>query len=223
MQLGLFSRKNPAASDCWLCVRIDYSEASDQVKRWHYSGCMPRGYNVCFGLYRGSELYAVAVFGTGVNSYQDSYLARVTGLAVTAKNLVELKRLARSSPKRKYPMTKFMSECHRILKDENKIRYVISFSDPDQGHTGTLYRAANYIHIGKTNAEMHVIDRDGVRRHRRVAYRLARRRDIPIAAARAELGFTCIKTSPRDRWFLPLFKKDRKSLERFLKSGGSNE
>jgi len=161
-------------------------------------------------------LYAVAVFGNGVNPYQESYLTRVTGLTVTLKNLVELKRLARSSPKEKYPMTRFMSSCHRVLRDENRVRYVISFSDPDQGHTGTLYKAANYIHIGKTKAEMHVVDKDGVRRHRRVAYRLAKRKDISIAAARDELGFTCIKTSPRDRWFLPLFKKDRKALVRLI-------
>lgn len=49
-----------------------------------------------------------------------------------------------------------------------------------------------------------------------MAYRLAKRKDIPIAAARNELGFTCIKTSPRDRWFLPLFKKDRKALVQLI-------
>lgn len=216
MQLGLFSRKKTAASDRWGFARVGYLEASDQVKRWHYSGCMPRGRNICFGLYRDSKLYAVAVFGNGVNSNQETYLAKVTGLPVTLKNLVELKRLARSNPKQKYPMTRFMAECHRVLKDENKIRYVISFSDPEQGHVGTLYKAANYIHIGKTNAEMHVVDRDGVRRHRLVAYRFAKQKDIPLVVARDQLGFTCVKTSPKDRWFLPLFKKDRKALVQLL-------
>ncbi len=149
-------------------------------------------------------------YGIGINPYQASYLARVTGLGVTDATMVTLRRLARVEPADPgLPLTAFLARCHRLLKADG-IRYVVSFSDPEQGHNGGIYRAANFIHLGMTQAEWHTVDAAGVRVHRRKAYRHSKRLGCSIAEARVRLGLVRVQTAPRDRWFLPLHAKDRR-------------
>lgn len=179
---------------------IDHNLATPFIERWHYSGCAPKGSNTYFGWFKGDALYAVADYGIGVNPYQASYLSNHLGEEIKQDQLVELKRLVRSEPKLdRNPLTKFLSKCHRILKDRG-IRLVVSFSDPAQGHQGGIYKAANFSHVGKTQAEYHTIDTEGNIRHRRYAYRYAKRNSISTEAARVVLGLTPIKTEPKDRW-----------------------
>lgn len=82
--------------------------------------------------------------------------------------------------------------------------YIVSFSDPNYGHNGGIYKAANFQHLGKTNPENHAIDSDGIIRHRRYYYRYARRKGITVSQAREELGLKLIKTVPKDRWFIQI-------------------
>ena len=197
-----------------MVVPISYTTAARHVSRWHYSGGMPRGRNICYGWYMGDRLYAVGVWGNGVNPHQVRFLSRITGQEVTG--VVELKRLARSSPKLSAPLTAFLAQSHRLLRSHHGARWVVSFSDPMHGHTGGIYRAANFFAFGKTKAEYHTIDRDGNPVHRRRAYRLAKRTGVTIAEARAQLGLRSVKTLPKDRWLLPLEKKARRALVREL-------
>lgn len=194
---------------------IPFLWARDHIVAHHYSRSMPKGKNRCFGIGRVGRLYAVAVYGNGVNPYQASYLTRLTGLPIDHGNYVELKRLARNDDEGP-PMSWFLARCHRVLKQE-KILVVISFSDPEQGHTGGLYRACNFIHAGKTQAERHCIDSDGNRVHRRRAYRHAKLYDVTIGEARKTLGLTTVKTQPKTRWILPLV--NRRKVANAISSG----
>lgn len=198
--------------------RIDHRLAKPFIEEWHYSGKCPTGKNIFFGCYDGAGLYAVADYGIGVNPYQATFLSRESSLDVTNDALVELKRLCRIEPRNDdMPLTKFLSQCHRQLKQEG-VRFVVSFSDPEHGHTGGIYRAANFIHLGQSNPEFHLVDADGVVRHRRYAYRYAQRNGVTTAQARDDLGLTRIKTAPKDRWFLPLHAKDRAHMTAWLAS-----
>ena len=163
--------------------RLDFKTAEAFIEKWHYSHNAPSGKNVCFGWFIGDVLYAVASYGHGANMNDPwKFLKRTTGLPVKKSNLYELKRLCRVEPDSGYPLTKFLSVCHRMLKKEDGIRFIISFSDPTHNtgftpvagreyNSGGIYRAANFKHLGKTSAEMHVINRDGEIIHRRVAYK----------------------------------------------------
>jgi hypothetical protein len=96
---------------------------------------LPTGRNVCFGWFIETELYAVAVYGDGINQIQHRYLARLTGLPVKRGNLFELRRLFRSEPPREsFPLSQFIAGSHRILKRDHGIRFIVSFSDP--AHNG---------------------------------------------------------------------------------------
>ena len=183
--------------------RIEYRTAAEHVCAHHYSGCMPSGRNICFGWYIDGALYAVAVYGNGVNPYQASYLSRTTGLPITNQSYVELKRLARADKREGFPLTWFLARAHKDLRADG-YRLVISFSDPAHGHAGGIYKAANFIYAGKTKAEWHCVSSDGEFVHRRVAYRHARRHGITIAEARQVLDLTPTKTPQKTRWVLPL-------------------
>jgi len=182
---------------------ISLKEAKPFIEQWHYSKRCPTGKNIFYGAYLGSTLYAVADYGIGVNPVQAAYLARVTGLSVRKSNLMELKRLCRIEPPMSLPLTKFLRICHLLLRRQG-VNFVVSFSDPAYGHNGRIYKAANFKHLGKSNAEWHVVDKNGVLRHRRYPYKYARRKGITLEQARQELGLKRVKTVQKDRWFLAL-------------------
>jgi hypothetical protein len=200
--------------------QIPLAVAKPFIERWHYSRGIPTGKNVFFGWYLLGTLYAVADYGIGVNGNLARYLARVTEKPVTRSNLFELKRLCRIDPQNTAcPLTKFLGRCHKFLKRKHGIRFIVSFSDPEHNqfliqkdvpyNSGGLYKAANFEYLGKTNAEWHVMDEQGDRRHRKFAYRFMQRQcakgnPITIAEARTLLGLTRVQTEPKDRWFLDL-------------------
>jgi hypothetical protein len=185
-------------------VRLDISHARPFIEHWHYSGRVPTGQNFFWGWFFNGELYAVANYGIGVNPYQADFLARESGKAVTLGNLVELKRLCRIEPRNEtLPLTAFISRCHKALRSMG-YRFVVSFSDPEYAHTGGIYKASSFTHMGLTNPEVHLVDRDGNKRHRRLAFRYARRKGIEVPDARTRLGLSRQKTEPKDRWFKTL-------------------
>ena len=197
---------------------IKISIARPFIEQWHYSGRCPTGQNRFFGMYVtglsgtqadlfGETLYAVSDYGIGVNPYQAQSLSKMANRAIDKDRLLELKRLCRIEPKlKKYPLTQFLARCHKMLKT---IGYtdIVSFSDPAFGHSGGIYKAANFQYLGQTNAENHAEDSEGVPRHRRQYFRFARRHGISNAEAREQLGLRLVKTLPKDRWLLQLRKR----------------
>jgi hypothetical protein len=185
-------------------LKITHQEAKPFIEIWHYSKIVPAGKNIFFGWYINNNLYAVANYGIGVNTYQASFLHKQTGFNVTNDNLVELKRLCRSEPKKDtYHLTKFISKCHKKLKQLGYY-YVVSFSDPEHNHTGGIYRAANFINLGKTRPEIHFLNENKEFVHRRIPRHYQKRNNIDFRQAVIELGLTPRKTQPKDRWFIKL-------------------
>jgi hypothetical protein len=91
-----------------------------------------------------------------------------------------------------------MAICHRLLRRDHGIQYVVTFSDPAHGHKGTLYRASNCENLGKTkNEERHVIDSQGRLRSRRMVRHHAKRSGTTQAEARERLGLKVQKTVRR--------------------------
>jgi len=182
-------------------LEIDHLTARPFIEKWHYSKKVPTGKNIFFGWYHSDFLYAVADYGIGVNPFQASFLSRVTGENVTNETLLELKRLCRTEPRRNVYLTQFLARCHKLLKTVG-YKFIVSFSDPEHGHSGGIYKAANFAHLGRTNPEWHLVDSNGNKRHRRFAYRYSRRNGCTTDEARNALGLSRVKTLPKDRWFI---------------------
>lgn len=174
--------------------KIPHSDAKEFIETWHYSKRIPTGKNVHFGLWVDNNLYAVITYGIGVNPYQAKFLG--------VNSTMEIKRMCRSEPKKKYELSRFIRLSLRILKKEFSFDAIVAFADPEEGHEGIVYKASGFTHEGYTNAEWHLVGRDGVKRHRRYAYRMARRNNISVAEARKILGVVRVKTEPKYRWVL---------------------
>jgi hypothetical protein len=69
---------------------------------------------------------------------------------------------------------------------------------------GTIYRASNFGHLGKTDTRRHVVDGKGRLRSGRMVRHHAKRFGTTQAEARAKLGLKVQRTVRRDRWFIDL-------------------
>lgn len=188
---------------------ITNAMAARFVEEWHYSNRMPTGFNVCWDLKLEEVRYAVAVLGFGVNPYQHQVIPLEE---LTAENTWEIKRLCRAEPKH-LELSWFVARfIRRVRKQWPTVRVLVAFADPDEGHHGGIYAACNFIRLGETNAEWHLEDEDGQKRHRRYAFRYARRNNISLDQAREQLAVKRVKTAPKIRWVYPMSKRDRKVL-----------
>ena len=175
---------------------ITHKQAKAFVEKWHYSHRIPTGKNISFGLWRDGELYAVIVYGIGVNPYQAAFL-RVA-------SVIEIKRMCRAEPKQPYELSRFIRLSLKMVRKQMAFEAVVAFADPEQGHEGTVYKATGFTQEGMTNPEWHLVGGDGQKRHRRYAFRMARRKGTTVAEARSSLGMRRVKTEPKHRWVLRL-------------------
>ena len=174
-------------------IRPIRNETAEQwVVRWHYSHRIPTGKNICFGLYANNEMYAAIVYGIGVNPYQAKFLG--------VERVLEIKRMCRSEPPLNYPLSRFIALTAKMAAKEYPYDCLIAFADPEQGHEGTVYKASGFKLHGMTNAEWHLEDENGEKRHRRFAFRHARRNGKTVAESRDELKLKRVQTAAKYRW-----------------------
>ena len=192
-------------------VQLEDFMARPFIETWHYSRRATKGDHFYFGWLIDKKLYAVADYGIGVNQYQARSISSMSLLNVTSSNLIELKRLCRTCPKMDINLTQFMGRCHKLLKKMGYV-YVVTFSDPAHGHTGGLYRAANFDYLGKTVPEYHYIDEAGESRHRLYPARYSKRNGCTLKEAISILKLTKVRNVAKDRWLLCINKK-KKSYE----------
>ena len=173
---------------------LSHKEAKTFVEKWHYSRRMPTGKNICFGVRVKGGLYAVIVYGIGVNPYQARFL--------DVSSVVEIKRMCRREPKESFMLSRFIRLTLKMLRGQMVFDAVVAFADPEYGHAGTVYKATGFSWEGMSNAEWHLVGEDGSIRHRRYAFRFARRKGISVSEARLRLKMGRIKTKPKHRWVL---------------------
>lgn len=118
-------------------IRIETSSKPyrEFLKDYHYLSSLPKS-NYNFGLYVDNELLGVACYGHPT-------AARIP------KGTIELKRFCLSEKRLPNTGSWFMAKCERLLKQDPNITDIISYCDPANGHTGTLYKAANFKLKGK--------------------------------------------------------------------------
>lgn len=127
-------------------MKIDFCShqaATWAVEHWHYSKRMPKSKLVRFGVWEDDSFRGAVIFGVGATSS----LVSPYGLKPTEG--CELVRIALR--KHKTPVSKIISICLKMLKKSNPgLRLVVSFADPNEGHTGRIYQASNWIYAGQS-------------------------------------------------------------------------
>jgi hypothetical protein len=189
---------------------ITRADAKAFVAEHHYSGTVPTAVAVTYGAFVHGRLYAVAMYGFGANPNAIATFRRLSGILHLHRfNTLELSRLCRrgSRGKARLQLTAFIARCHRLLTRDHGIRFVISYSDPEHGHDGGIYKAANFQSMGETQPERHGVDATGKPVHRRKWYRVQGRDGVTAAQARATLKTRKVKSAPKNRWLIRLDQK----------------
>lgn len=192
---------------------ITRAEAKPFVIEHHYSGNVPKTVKASYGAFdKRGKLYAVALYGTTGNRFSIGVFKRMSGSRYIHRwNTLELVRMCRRGEvgASKFPMTTLLSRAHQMLRRDHAIRFVISYSDPEHGHDGKVYRAANFRHMGMTDPEWHGVRPDGTHCTRRVWWRYQTSQGrhavmMTAAEARTALGIRMVKSAPKDRWLIDL-------------------
>ena len=65
------------------------------------------------------------------------------------ENVLELRRLACIDNTPKNTKSYFIAKCNKWIKKNTNYDVIVSYADPYYNHVGTIYKASNFIYIGK--------------------------------------------------------------------------
>ncbi len=126
-----------------ICSRKDISAF---VEKWHYSHNMNGVIaDYCFKIVRGEEIIGAMVFGRLAMAGQWKKYGN------NARDVIELRRLVCVDDTPRNTESYFIGKCLRWLKNNTRIKVVVSYADPEYGHQGIIYKASNFTLIGKSS------------------------------------------------------------------------
>lgn len=110
-------------------------------KFYHYAHHAPAGNVLGYSVFNDDTFCGVVTFGSGANNNIG------TAYGLKQGEVCELTRVALNG---KQPCTsQVVAACLKRLKhDAPLVRLVVSYSDVDQKHYGTIYQATNWIYVG---------------------------------------------------------------------------
>jgi len=115
------------------------------------------------------------------------------------RSVTELHRLYTDDACEKNMESWFISQALSALKKKKpKYRFVVSYADSTEGHSGTVYRASNALYTGKAQKRKFYIDQDGNIRAPRQASE-----NITIEDAK-ENDWDIVKRGTKNRYVFPL-------------------
>ena len=139
-----------------LCER---KEVKDFIEKWHYSkNINGLKSDYCFKLMDGDKLIGAMIYGgVAMAGVWKKYVEKES-------DLTELRRLCCIDDTPKNTESYFIGSTLRWIKNNTEVKKVISYADPTYKHTGVIYQASNFKHIGMT-AKGRVIYYNGKRYH----------------------------------------------------------
>jgi hypothetical protein len=145
-----------------LSLKLDWCSheaARYACEHWHYSRCVPNQKTVKVGVWEDGSFVGCVLFGDGANNR----MFEPYGLGYTEG--CELVRVALRA--HETPVSRIVRIALKFLKQRCPgLRLVISFADPEQGHTGGIYQAGNWTYAGMTDpADEYLVN--GTRMHGR--------------------------------------------------------
>lgn len=129
-------------------LKIDWCShdaAKYAVEHWHYSRSLPSSKILKIGVWEDNLFIGAIIYGWGAN--KDLF----TPYGLKQGEGCELCRVALN--KHQTPVSKILSITIKMLKKQSPdLRLIVSFADTEQGHTGAIYQATNWIYTGMSDA-----------------------------------------------------------------------
>lgn len=120
-------------------------EVKDFVEKWHYSKNV-NGITVtdCFMLKHDQTMIGAMIFGTlGMANAWRKY-------GENQDDVRELRRLCCIDETPKNTESFFIGRALRWLKHNTSVKTIVSYADQHHGHSGVIYQASNFQHVGMT-------------------------------------------------------------------------
>jgi len=175
--------------------KITWKEAKPLLDKYHYakSGRSP---TVCFGGFVNNELALVIKLATVVRE------SVATSLGISHKEVLELDRMCvRPNYQKKNILSFTLSKTVKMIRTELPgIRYLVSFADSAQGHTGAVYKASNWKYLGDTSASYAYLDTEGNLVNKKSVYNRARKNEISEKQEADECGYIKIPLPPKHKF-----------------------
>jgi len=129
----------------WVVERCLRCHVESFIEKWHYSrsinGCMTA---YCYRMFDANRLMVGAMF-YGPMAMAGQYKR----FSDDPNKVIELRRLCCIDGTPKNAESFFISKSLKMLSREwNKDGVVVSYSDMEYGHGGTIYRASNFEYLG---------------------------------------------------------------------------
>jgi hypothetical protein len=184
-----------------------FSELKQAVVSWHYSGSIPFGKMARYKIVEDGRWIGAVMYAPGAN-YR---IGDPFGL--TQNQCWELVRVALDA--HTAPVTQILSMTRKRLKvDRPDLEMLISYADPNHGHTGVIYRADNWVYLGRTAQGKAWRGEDGRIYHNRHISKTGERMQFGRMSKTVSRAFvTPIKLLGKHKYALPLNKKSRKILK----------
>ena len=169
---------------------VDYA-----CKMFHYSkNAAPRAHDLAFSVIDNNIFCGVICYGRGAtNDIGKPY-------NLSSGECIELIRVALNG-KQSITSKAVSISLKLINKYAPLVKLVVSFADPEQGHSGTIYQATNWIYTGKTIAATEYI-LEGKRIHGRTF----RAKGSPLSAIKKMGSSKYRYIYPLDKSLIPMCK-----------------
>jgi hypothetical protein len=175
--------------------RLQTKIAKEYIHKNHYSHGSHNAPSPCYGLFDGYDLIGVIMFATPCS---ENVRASVFGKD-RKDEVIELHRLHVLDITPRMTEGWFIGKSIKLLKkDRSKTKAIISFADTTQGHEGVIYKATNFMFMGKTSKATFYEDVDGRLRH-------PRQNGVNITLDEAtKRGWKAVKREAKNRYILYL-------------------
>ena len=129
---------------------IPFNLAKNIIIKHHYSHAFPSA-EICLGFYVDKKLNAVVIYGKSATSKMADSLPG---------KYLELVRLFSFDWAGKNMESYCISQSIKFIKKNYPdVKVLVSFADPEQGHSGTIYQATNWLYCGKSQPdEWYLVD-----------------------------------------------------------------
>src|SRR6267378_5053291 len=126
--------------------RCSLKDVAAFVDTHHYSKTHHKVVPYAFRLIANGVLAGVCLFGMVAGNPKAVQVLRGHE---NHKDYLELQRLVLLDEVPKNSESRFIAWCLRWLRKNTNVKAIVSFADPRHGHKGIVYRASNWIFIGK--------------------------------------------------------------------------
>lgn len=153
----------------------------------HYSNTCPTNTKRAFGLFDAERMIGACLFGppSRLNAGR-----RFKGCA-------ELTRLFVEDGTPKNTESFFVGACLRHLRRERLWDGIVSYADPNVGHRGTIYQAANFKLVRQSSKSYHYVDDNGHRVHSARVWQRAQQNNLKEKTQASREGLTKVYDLPK--------------------------